>query len=71
MPWTFTAANSAGPYDQFHLGQRLSCDGELCTVRYKGNVVGYDDPWLGVEWDNPNRGKNDGSHNGSKYFDCQ
>ncbi|KAL8640722.1 MAG: hypothetical protein Q9228_002379 [Teloschistes exilis] len=56
--------------DQFHLGQRLSCDGELGTVRYKGGVVGTKGPWLGVEWDNPHRGKNDGSHDGIRYFDC-
>ncbi|KAL8629424.1 hypothetical protein Q9189_004874 [Teloschistes chrysophthalmus] len=26
--------------------------------------------WLGVEWDNPHKGKNDGSHNEIRYFDC-
>ncbi|KAL9576799.1 MAG: hypothetical protein Q9212_006812 [Teloschistes hypoglaucus] len=64
---TLSVANAR---DQFHLGKRLSYDGELCTVRYKGNVVGTKGPWLGVEWDNPHRGKNDGSHNEIKYFDC-
>ena len=24
--------------------------------------------WLGVEWDDPSRGKHDGSHNGQRYF---
>uniref|UniRef100_A0A667I316 Tubulin-specific chaperone E n=1 Tax=Lynx canadensis TaxID=61383 RepID=A0A667I316_LYNCA len=27
--------------------------------------------WLGVEWDNPERGKHDGSHEGIVYFKCR
>uniref|UniRef100_A0A8C4KU01 Tubulin-specific chaperone E n=1 Tax=Equus asinus TaxID=9793 RepID=A0A8C4KU01_EQUAS len=27
--------------------------------------------WLGVEWDNPERGKHDGSHEGTVYFKCR
>lgn len=27
--------------------------------------------WLGVEWDNPDRGKHDGSHEGVQYFTCR
>uniref|UniRef100_A0ABI7Z5H2 Tubulin-specific chaperone E n=1 Tax=Felis catus TaxID=9685 RepID=A0ABI7Z5H2_FELCA len=27
--------------------------------------------WLGVEWDNPARGKHDGSHEGIVYFKCR
>ncbi|KAL8933146.1 MAG: hypothetical protein Q9216_006506 [Gyalolechia sp. 2 TL-2023] len=51
-------------------GQRLSYDDHLCTVRYKGPVDGTSGLWLGVEWDNPTRGKHDGSRGGKKYFDC-
>ncbi|KAG7141982.1 Tubulin-specific chaperone E like protein [Verticillium longisporum] len=53
-----------------HLGQRLSYDGALCTVRYIGDVVGTTGTWLGVEWDDPSRGKHDGHHKGVRYFDC-
>ncbi|KAL8721683.1 MAG: hypothetical protein Q9225_001683 [Loekoesia sp. 1 TL-2023] len=55
---------------KFHQGQRLSYGGELCTVRYQGSVEGTRDCWLGVEWDDPSRGKHDGTHRGKKYFDC-
>ncbi|PKS10545.1 hypothetical protein jhhlp_002299 [Lomentospora prolificans] len=52
------------------VGQRLSYDGAVCTVRYIGEVTGTSGAWLGVEWDDPTRGKHDGSHKGIKYFEC-
>ncbi|KAL9598220.1 MAG: hypothetical protein Q9219_004640 [cf. Caloplaca sp. 3 TL-2023] len=54
----------------FYLGQRLSYDGEPCTVRYHGPVKGTNGLWLGVEWDDPSRGKHDGKHKERRYFDC-
>lgn len=53
------------------IGQRLSYDGLVCTVRYVGGVAGTSGTWLGVEWDDPTRGKHDGSHKGVKYFQCK
>ena len=26
--------------------------------------------WLGVEWDDPSRGKHSGTHEGKRYFTC-
>lgn len=54
-----------------HIGQRLAFDGTLCTVRYIGPVIGTQKDWLGVEWDDPKRGKHDGEHQGKKYFTCK
>jgi DNA-directed RNA polymerase subunit H (RpoH/RPB5) len=51
-----------------YVGQRLSYDGALCTVRYIGEVAGTTGLWLGVEWDDHTRGKHDGSHKGHRYF---
>lgn len=51
-------------------GQRVSFDGALCTVRYVGDVKGTKGEWLGVEWDNPVRGKHSGEHQGVNYFNC-
>lgn len=51
-------------------GSRLSFDGALCTVRYIGDVQGTKGQWLGVEWDDPTRGKHSGEHQGVKYFKC-
>ncbi|KAL8847034.1 MAG: hypothetical protein Q9221_007894, partial [Calogaya cf. arnoldii] len=52
------------------LGQRLSCDGFLCTIRWQGGIEGLKGQWLGVEWDDPFRGKHDGTHGGHRYFNC-
>ena len=53
----------------FHIGQRGSLDGFLCTVRYIGNLSGTKGDWLGVEWDDPKRGKHDGTHKQQRVFD--
>ena len=56
--------------EENYSGQRLSFSGDLCTVRYIGPVSKTNGDWLGVEWDDANRGKHNGSHDGVKYFDC-
>uniref|UniRef100_A0A7N8WQK9 Tubulin-specific chaperone E n=1 Tax=Mastacembelus armatus TaxID=205130 RepID=A0A7N8WQK9_9TELE len=50
---------------------RVSCGEERATVRYVGPVPPTAGLWLGVEWDNPERGKHDGSHEGVQYFACR
>jgi dynactin complex subunit len=55
---------------QHCVGQRLSFDTHLCTVRYIGEVAGTQKEWLGVEWDDPTRGKHNGEHQGVRYFTC-
>ncbi|XP_056590666.1 tubulin-specific chaperone E [Triplophysa dalaica] len=53
------------------VGRRVCCDGERGTVRYVGTVPPTAGLWLGVEWDNADRGKHDGSHDGARYFTCR
>jgi len=54
------------------LGRRIETrDGARATVRYVGSVDGQDGEWVGVEWDDPARGKHDGSHDGKRYFECK
>eukprot|EP01022_Parablepharisma_sp_SALTPOND_P008497 TRINITY_DN136146_c0_g1_i1.p1 TRINITY_DN136146_c0_g1~~TRINITY_DN136146_c0_g1_i1.p1 ORF type:complete len:568 (+),score=45.01 TRINITY_DN136146_c0_g1_i1:68-1705(+) len=58
------------------IGRRIESNGDRGTVRYYGPL--QHDPeklktqeyWLGVEWDNPLRGKHNGTVNGFKYFEC-
>ncbi|XP_008303746.1 tubulin-specific chaperone E [Stegastes partitus] len=53
------------------VGRRVSCGEERATVRYVGPVPPTTGLWLGVEWDNPERGKHNGSHEGVSYFTCR
>ncbi|KAL2814854.1 hypothetical protein BDW59DRAFT_19736 [Aspergillus cavernicola] len=52
------------------VNQRRSYNDDLCTIRYVGKVEGTSGEWLGVEWDDPTRGKHSGNHQGVKYFSC-
>lgn len=56
---------------EFYIGKRLSFDDNLCSVKYIGQVAGTKGNWLGVEWDDPTRGKHAGIHNGVRYFECE
>ncbi|MEW5305643.1 MAG: hypothetical protein WDW36_008170 [Sanguina aurantia] len=51
------------------VGSRVQLQNERATVRYIGAVSGQEGSWVGVEWDDPCRGKHDGSAGGSKYFE--
>ncbi|KAM6218820.1 tubulin-specific chaperone E [Rhynchocyon petersi] len=53
------------------VGRRVDINGELGIVRFAGVVPPVAGLWLGVEWDNPERGKHDGSHEGIVYFKCR
>lgn len=53
------------------IGRRVEVNGEYATVRFCGAVPPVAGLWLGVEWDNPERGKHDGSHEGTMYFKCR
>ncbi|KAH9945843.1 uncharacterized protein BXZ73DRAFT_86099 [Epithele typhae] len=52
------------------IGTRLSYSGALGTIRFTGPVDGTQGVWLGVEWDDPDRGKHDGVKDGKRYFSC-
>ncbi|POS87866.1 hypothetical protein EPUL_000356, partial [Erysiphe pulchra] len=61
---------------EYRIGDRISYPtkfgtSEICTLRYIGEVNGYQGQWFGVEWDDASRGKHDGSINGKRYFSCQ
>ncbi|KAJ8706138.1 hypothetical protein PYW07_010915 [Mythimna separata] len=53
---------------QVHIGSRVKCNADFGTVKYIGEVHGYKGVWYGVEWDDPVRGKHDGSVDDVHYF---
>ncbi|XP_077201808.1 tubulin-specific chaperone E isoform X2 [Paroedura picta] len=53
------------------VGRRILCNGEYGTVLYVGSVPPTAGTWLGVEWDNYQRGKHNGTHEGIQYFKCR
>ncbi|KAF9573972.1 hypothetical protein EC968_007658 [Mortierella alpina] len=55
---------------QFRVGQRIESDYKRGTVRYVGAVPPTKGEWIGVEWDDKERGKHSGEHNGTQYFQC-
>ncbi|XP_044270967.1 tubulin-specific chaperone E [Tribolium madens] len=57
--------NSQSPYQ---IGDRVESGGFIGTVKYVGPIEGKSSIWLGIDWDNPERGKHDGSVNGVQYF---
>lgn len=50
------------------VGERIVWHNTAGTVKYIGPVEGTKGTWLGVEWDDPSRGKHNGVHNGHRYF---
>ena len=51
-----------------NVGDRVCCDGQRATVRFVGTVDGTNGLWVGVEWDNPERGKHNGTVKHKQYF---
>ena len=60
----------AVPLTSLTVGQRLQVGNERATVRYIGPVDGQSGEWAGLEWDNADRGKHDGTVGGRSYFTC-
>lgn len=65
---SLTPALTPAYFMSIHVGDRIQVGSDLATVRFYGQVEGTKGEWLGVEWDDPTRGKHDGSHQGTRYF---
>ncbi|XP_012251255.2 tubulin-specific chaperone E isoform X2 [Athalia rosae] len=52
----------------YELASRVECDGYLGTLKYVGPVGETKGQWLGVDWDDPARGKHNGTYVGVQYF---
>ncbi|KAI8970061.1 hypothetical protein BDF20DRAFT_838458 [Mycotypha africana] len=56
---------------ELQIGSRVRIGEDRATIKYIGSVGNTKGEWLGVEWDDAARGKNDGTHEGKSYFTCQ
>lgn len=52
------------------VGERALVETFSATVKYVGHIDGQSGLWVGLEWDDPARGKHDGSVAGRQYFTC-
>ncbi|XP_050549145.1 tubulin-specific chaperone E [Daktulosphaira vitifoliae] len=50
------------------VGRRVLVDTSYGVTRYIGKLPGNEKIWVGIEWDDPLRGKHDGIHNSIRYF---
>lgn len=56
--------------EEFQIGDRVDVNGQLAIVRYVGPTKFAPGDWIGVELDIED-GKNNGTVQGVKYFECQ
>lgn len=54
-----------------HIGSRIQIGKDRATVLFIGTVKGTKGEWLGIEWDDPKRGKHEGLHQDTRYFTCR
>jgi dynactin complex subunit len=53
------------------IGTRISLNSDTGTVRFVGQVDNTAGIWIGVEWDDPTRGRHDGCKDRKRYFSCR
>ncbi|KAK9454468.1 hypothetical protein V1511DRAFT_502092 [Dipodascopsis uninucleata] len=57
---------------EYRCPSRISIGSKLGTVRFLGELPAWPgETAVGIEWDDPSRGKHSGSLNGIKYFECR
>ncbi|KAJ8678996.1 hypothetical protein QAD02_014783 [Eretmocerus hayati] len=56
--------------DRSCIGCRVNCEGHRGTVKYVGTVGNTMGQWLGIDWDDPGRGKHSGTYEGVKYYEA-
>ena len=53
------------------VGQRVVVEEHKATIAFTGHVGDTQGEWYGVLWDDPTRGKHNGTHEGVRYFRCE
>jgi dynactin complex subunit len=53
------------------INNRIILNGSTGVIKYYGPVENTTGVWVGVDWDNADRGKHDGNYQGKRYFKAQ
>ncbi|XP_076619863.1 glyoxalase 1 isoform X1 [Colletes latitarsis] len=53
---------------KYEIGSRIECDEHRGTLKYVGPVSDTKGQWFGIDWDDPARGKHNGTYEGIEYF---
>lgn len=53
---------------KYEIASRIEYDGYRGTLKYVGPVGNTKGQWLGIDWDDFNRGKHNGTYEGVEYF---
>lgn len=56
---------------EIKIGSRVYCSEHTGTVKYVGEVGNTIGNWIGVDWDDPERGKHNGTYMGVHYFNTR
>ncbi|KAI1733320.1 CAP-Gly domain-containing protein [Ditylenchus destructor] len=54
--------------DERIVGERIQADGFKGVIGFVGEIAGQTGTWVGVDWDDPKRGKHNGCVGGKQYF---
>ena len=55
-------------FEGFRIGERVLIDRWKATVKFVGHVHGQQGIWVGLDWDDAERGKHDGSIGAQRCF---
>lgn len=56
---------------ELQINDRVASEGHYGSVKFIGTLPDTKGVWIGVDWDEAERGKHDGSHNGQRYFSAR
>lgn len=57
-----------GVEEKGYVGRRVIVNNDIATIKWHGVIEEGLGEWFGVEWDDPSRGRHDGSFKGRRYF---
>ena len=63
-----TTTGTIQEVSQSLIGSRVVKEEQFGTIKYVGPILNSTVIWLGIDWDNPNNGRHDGTFKDIRYF---